>query len=191
MSASTFPNYDIGPLQGLLGHWRGKGRDVAFLPGGVKVESEYLEESLITAAPVMRLSHTKYVHAAAYESKLVDANSGEPLHHESGYWAWVPDVKKALRIIALGRALGVVASCDVVSWPAIAFPRLKFDATIATSPSSIATVILGPDVPVMEEFNCVVEISGNTLTYSQVTRVRFGPGATLEHTDAAVLWRQP
>lgn len=191
MPMSTFPPLDLGPIGSIVGRWKGKGRDVAFLPGGVKVESDYLEEMTVSVAPIMRITQTMFVHAAAYQSSLVDATTGAPLHQESGYWAWVPESQTALRIIALGRALGVVATSKYVASPAGTGINLSFKATRQSTPCGIATASIGVGVPTMEELVCDVTISGNTLTYDQVSRVQFGPGQPLEHTDNATLFRQP
>lgn len=191
MTTTGFPVFDLGPLQGLLGKWRGRGHDVAFLPGGMKVESDYIEEMVISPVPVMRITKSSFIHAATYETRLVDAISGEPLHHETGYWAWSPETRTALRIVALGRALGVVASCNVPVWPSSTGVAFKFVASPSSSPPSIATVDLGALAPRMTEFICDVQIDGNAFDYDQITRVDFGSGQPMDHSDRARLVRIP
>jgi len=144
----------------------------------------------VSVAPIMRITQTMFVHAAAYQSSLIDAATGAPLHQESGYWAWVPESQTALRIIALGRALGVVATSKYVPFspPGTGF-ALAFKATRQSTPCGIATAAIGAGVPTKEELVCDVTISGNTLAYAQVSRVQFGPGPLLEHTDNATLFR--
>jgi hypothetical protein len=190
--ATPFPVLELGPLQGLLGKWSGKGKDVAFLPGGTKVESDFVEETIVSVAPVMRITSTLFIHAASYESRLHHAVTGEALHQEFGYWGWIPQSGRIVRVVALGRAIGVVASGVQTSTPGAVPLTLNVAARLAMSPPAIASADLGMPIPSMEEFVCDVSISGNIFSYDQVTRVRFGVGTPLlDHTDTATLMRQP
>lgn len=190
--SNPLPPFSLGPLSGLIGRWRGPGHDVAFLPGNIKVESDYVEDTVVEPTGVLRITNDLIAHAASYSSRLVHATSGEAIHQEFGYWIWIPATSEICRTVALGRCMGVVAVGQVDPTSPQIPVQFSVSANADSSPPSIAIAHLKLSMPEMVGFSCNVSLDANSFSYDQVTKVVFSPGAAAQdHTDKARLIRQP
>ena len=182
---------DFGPLQGLIGVWKGaKGMDVAPEPDKSEEHSPYFET--ITVEPVGTVDNAETQTLAVLFYRLIAQreSNGEVFHDQTGYWMWDADaqtviysltIPRAVSVLAGGKydastqgegvvSLNVAADCDNPDWQIIQSPFMRDNAKTTA-------------------YQLDLMVKGDELSYQQTTVVDIY-GKVFNHTDANSLVRQ-
>ncbi len=177
---------DYGPLNGLIGSWRGdKGMDVAPEPEGPD-NNPYYETITFEAAGDVDNAGEQFLAIVHYKQLVQRKSNDEVFHHQVGYWLWDAEnellmqsftIPRAVALVAGGKAsvngqtvvLDVAAGGDAVEWPVAQSPfMVKKARTLA--------------------FEQQLTVSGDRLSYRQTTLLDIY-GKPFEHTDQNELQR--
>ncbi len=177
---------DFGPLQVLIGTWKGdRGTDVAPEPDG-KDETPFFETIEIEAVGDVTNAKKQTLVVVRYHQVVSRKSNNEVFHDEIGYWYWDADSETVAHSLTIPRAVCVLAggtvkqNGDEVEFQVSAKDGDR-DWGIVQSPfmrDNARTV----------EFRHNIKVSGDTLAYSETTVLDIY-GKTFDHTDENTLQR--
>lgn len=176
-------NADFGPLQALIGVWKGDdGVDVAPDPDGAET-NPYFET--ITYSAVGRVTNAESQNLAAvhYRQIVRRKSDGEALHDETGYWMWDSEAETVMHSLVIPRAvcllaggkfkgekdadgrtiIEVAAKIDDDRWKIIQSPIMLGNAST-------------------REFKQTIVVGDGRLSYAETTMLEIY-GKEFEHTD--------
>jgi len=181
---------DYGPLEQLIGNWKGdKGMDVAPDPDGSE-NNPYYETIICTASGDVTNAESQTLAVVHYHQLVSRKADKKVFHDETGYWMWDASTETIMHSLTIPRAVCVLAGGkytgkkneqgDVIievaagiqdkDWGIIQSPFMQKNARTTGFRHK---VILGSD----------------TLSYSETTIVEIF-GKVFEHTDENELVRQ-
>ncbi|GFO72697.1 hypothetical protein BJAS_P3145 [Bathymodiolus japonicus methanotrophic gill symbiont] len=180
---SELTEEDYGPLQGLIGVWRGdKGLDIAPDPEGSENNPYY--ETISYSACGNVTNAESQVLAAIYYRQIVKRKSNDGIFHDqTGYWMWDAARQLVIHALTIPRAVCVLAGG-------------RYTESMTSAGDVIINVtahIDDPDwsiiqAPVMQEnakttdFSLSMTLGNGKLSYAQTTMVDIY-GKAFEHTD--------
>ena len=171
---------DYGPLQSLIGTWKGdKGMDISLEPDGIE-ENPYYETISFEAVGDVENAGSQILAILRYQQIVRRKSNDEVFHDQTGYWTWDARegvvmqsivIPRAVCILAGGRNTGtgsplklsVAAKLDDPDWgdhPVALHARQGEDGRVQTRP----------------------EPRGRRLSYSETTSLEIY-GRSFEHTD--------
>ena len=180
---SETPDVDFGPLQSLIGVWKGgKGVDIAPEPDEAET-NPYFETITYGAVGGVRNAGIQNLAAIHYRQIVQRQSNGEIFHHQAGYWMWDRENQTVMHSLIIPRAVCVLAGGKYLGQTdadgrvvmAVAARLGDDDWTITQSPfmrENAATTAFRQDITVGKD----------TLIYSQTTMLKIY-GKTFEHTD--------
>ena len=187
---------DFGPLQHLLGVWKGdKGMDVApAKPTGKAATAKNLVKDqtpfsdIITIEPVGDVTNAKeqtlvVVRYHQVVSRKVDKTV---FHDEIGYWIWNPANKTVMQSLLIPRAVGLLAGGKVTE--AKGSVTFKVSAAADNKDWGIVQSPFLQKKAKTERFVHTVTVSGKTMTYAETTTLNIY-GKRFQHTDGNTLTR--
>jgi len=175
---------DYGPLQTLIGVWKGdKGLDVAPEPDGSE-DNPYHETITFEAVGDVENAGSQRLVVIRYHQVVQRKSNGETFHDQIGYWMWDSEngtvmhslmIPRAVTLLAGGKpsndgVLEVAAKAGNEDWGIVQSPFMRDNARTT-------------------EFTQKIEVSGNKLSYFQTTMIDIY-GKIFEHTDQNELIRQ-
>lgn len=188
MSDTDDINY--GPLNGLIGVWKGdKGIDIAPEPDGTE-NNPYHETITFEAIGDVTNAESQVLAAIHYRQIVQRKSDDEVFHDETGYWMWDANTKTIMHSLTIPRAVSVLAggshtgnqendgsfvlevsaSLDDKDWQIIQSPFMRDNAKTT-------------------EFRHRITVGNGKLSYSETTIVDIY-GKVFEHTDNNELTRQ-
>ncbi len=174
---------DYGPLQALIGVWKGnRGLDVAPEPDGAE-DNPYYET--ITFEPVgdVKNAGSQHLVVIGYHQVVRRISDDEVFHDQRGYWIWDAERQTVMHSLMIPRGVAVLAGGHAK------------DGVFDVSAKEGATdwgIVQSPfmrDHARTIEFTQRMEVSGEKLSYSQTTMLDIY-GKVFEHTDRNELTRQ-
>lgn len=184
---------DYGPLQGLIGEWRGdRGLDKA--PEKVTdteddlVHEPYHEQLVFEAAGLVGNAGEQTLSILRYRQQVFRNSTGEQFHDEQGYWLWDNDRELVMHSLLIPRGLSLVAggSCRRAELGTL----LEFEVMAEAGHSEWAIA----QSPFLQEkakttrFEKKMSVDGNELHYFQTTFLDIY-GRKVAHTDENRLQR--
>lgn len=175
---------EYGPLQGLIGVWKGQeGVDIAPDPDG-KETNPYYEE--ITFSPVGGVTNAESQNLAAlhYRQTVKRKADDQVFHDETGYWMWEASTETVMHSLVIPRGVGVLAG-GKYSGEKSEDGRVIIDVAAKIDDDNWGIV----QSPFMLEkaktiaFCHQIIVGPGKLTYSESTTVDIY-GKVFEHTDA-------
>jgi hypothetical protein len=182
---------DYGPLQLLIGTWKGdKGRDESPEPDGTE-KNAYTETIRFTPAGDVDNAETQELVALHYHLDVHRIPDGKAIHNQTGYWIWDAAAQLVMHSFCIPRAVAVVAGggyhgetdesgrvlLDVAAerdhpeWQIIQSPFMQQNALTTAFRQQM---VFGPQ----------------SLSYDQTTLVDIYGRKSFEHTDRNELIRQ-
>ena len=187
---------DFGPLQHLIGTWKGdKGMDVTPVkPVGkpaatkklAKEEVPYYEIITIEAAGDVTNAEEQVLVAVRYHQTVFRKSDKEQFHDEIGYWLWNAANKTVMQSLLIPRAVGLLAGGKITETK----DSVTFKVSAAEDNKDWG-IIQSPFMQKKaktERFVHTVTVSGKTMTYSETTTLNIY-GKKFDHTDGNTLTR--
>ncbi|MCP4122324.1 MAG: FABP family protein [Bacteroidetes bacterium] len=173
---------DYGPLEALIGTWKGdKGTDIAPDPAGDE-NNPYYETIVFEAAGDVNNAKTQNLSVVRYQQTVQRKSNDEVFHNEVGYWLWDANSQMIMQSYTIPRGVCVIAGGFFEG-------EIKKDETDLF----VAAAADDPDWGILEapfmklnaqttKFEHSIKVNGNKMTYSELTVVKIY-GTTFNHTD--------
>ena len=182
---------DYGPLQELIGVWKGdKGMDVAPEPDGPDNNPYY---ETITFTPVqdeVENAESQNIVAVHYRQVVQKKRNDEVFHDETGYWMWDAEHKLVMHSLLIPRAVGVLAGGNY-NGEKNKDGRIILEVA-ASEDSKDWNIIQSPfmrDNARTLSFTHKIIVGHGKLSYTETTMLDIY-GNSFEHTDENELQRQ-
>lgn len=177
------PDIDYGPLQQLIGTWKGRsGLDIAPEPDGTE-RNPYFETIVFEAAGDVTNAESQDLAFIHYREVVQRESNDEVFHDQTGYWIWDKDAGLVIHSFVIPRAVAVMAGGRFEDSPDASGP-LVLNVRAAVDDSDwqiIQSPFMDRNAKTLE-FRQTVTIDKGTLTYSQTTVVDIY-GKRFDHTD--------
>ena len=177
---------DYGPLACLVGTWAGdKGMDVAPEPEG-PVSSPYYETILFEACGDVDNAGVQDLVIVRYHQVVHRKSTGKVFHNESGYYCWDASRSLVMQSFTIPRGVALVAggTGEVTADGG----RIQVAAGMDDPDWTVAQAPFMRDNAATRSFSHQVEVTGDTMRYSETTVVRIY-GKDFDHTDHNILRR--
>ena len=177
------PDIDYGPLQQLIGTWKGGGGlDVAPEPDGEE-RNPYYETIVFEAAGNVTNAESQDLAFVHYRELVQRESNDEVFHDQTGYWIWDKDAGLVIHSFVIPRAVAVIAG-GRFDEPSDASGPVVLDVRAAVDDADwqiIQSPFMARKAKTLE-FKQTITIDNGTLAYSQTTVVDIY-GKIFEHTD--------
>ncbi len=176
---------DYGPLQGLIGIWKGdKGVDIAPEPDG-KERNPYFETITFSPAGDVDNAETEVIVALHYHQFVSRKSTGKVFHNQTGYWMWNAQTGLVMHSLTIPRGVCVLA-CGKVSNQGDG--GLQFELSTEGDFAGISESTFMRDNAHTRSFNISMSLAGDSLRYKQSTLLDIY-GGEFDHTDVSTLQR--
>lgn len=179
---------NYGPLQGLIGTWKGdRGLDIAPEPDGVE-ESPYYEIITFEGAGDLSNAEKQKLLIVRYHQEVFRKSNDEQFHDQFGYLTWDPATDGITHTFIIPRGVGVVAegsaefSGDKLT--------IKLDAPEAEASLYIAQSRFMNENARTVSFTQTLVLEGDKLTYDEHTILDIYGRPAFDHIDKSELIRQ-
>jgi hypothetical protein len=188
MSETTIDGFDYGPLACLIGTWSGgEGMDVAPEPDSDEY-NPYYETLKFEAAGDVTNAEEQILTIVRYHQQVTRQSNDKVFHDQVGYWLWdsasdvicqTLSIPRAVTLLAGGKAtveggtttLEVEAKENDLHWGIVQSPFMQSKARTTS-------------------FTHKIEVTGDTLVYSETTVLDIYGKSSYPHTDGNTLQRQ-
>ncbi|MCH7496606.1 MAG: FABP family protein [Candidatus Marinimicrobia bacterium] len=174
---------DYGPLNELIGVWRGaKGLDVAPEPAGAE-DNPYFETITYLAIGDVTNAESQVLWAVHYRQIVQRKSNNEIFHDETGYWMWDPKEETIMHALAIPRGVSVLAG-GTYTGARDAEGRVMIEVAAKLDDSNWK-IIQSPfmlEYARTTEFRQHITVGNGKLSYSETTIVEIY-GKVFEHTD--------
>lgn len=180
-------NEKNNPLALLIGDWKGdKGIDLA--PKPVEDENNPYFETLTFEAVDIDIENAgeEELIAIRYHQSVTEKESGDISHDETGYWIWNKNNNEIVLAFAIPRGVSVVAQGSIQKNENEIIISVSANLD-AANPGIVQSSFMNKNAKTTH-FKRELKISGNTLSYSQVTTVEIY-NKTFSHEDTNELIR--
>jgi len=187
---SEVNDVDYGPLQSLIGIWRGdKGMDIAPDPDGTE-QNPYYETMVFEAAGDVTNAEQQILTALRYHQEVRRKSDDKVFHDQTGYWMWDKQNNVIMQSLVIPRGVALLAGglCGAPSSPTGELV-LNVTAKLDDPDWGISQSPFMRDNARTLEFSHKLMINSDKLTYSERTRVAIY-GTEFEHTDGNELLRE-
>jgi len=181
---------DYGPLQGLIGSWKGdKGVDVAPDPDGSE-RNLYYESIVFSAIGNVTNAESQVLSAVHYRQIVKRKSNDEVFHDETGYWMWDPKEQVVMHSLVIPRGVCLLAGGKYSE-----VNDMGESTTIEVSASMADKDWQIIQSPFMQKNACTTEfhqkliITDKILSFAETTMVEIY-GKVFEHTDQNELVRE-
>ncbi len=178
---------ELGPLNQLLGIWKGKGgKDIAPDPDGIE-ENAYYETLEFKVVGDVDNAEEQTLAIVQYEQYIRRVTNDEVLHHQLGYWTWDAETQVVSNSFTIPRRVAVIAGGTV-------------EQTSVDTSFSVAAENGNQNWGIIEAefmrkkastktFNQTLKVQGNILSYQQTMLIDIYGKNQFEHTDENTLSR--
>lgn len=183
---------DLGPLNQLIGTWKGsEGIDVFITPFGEKITTEYEETMTFEAIPPTKNPPFQTEYGLRYTTVIHELKTGKPMHQETGYWLIHKDLLgwdgyTIIRVFSIPHGIAIMAGGHIKNG--------STQWTVRAHAGDPCYGILNnhylETAAKTTEFTSHFEINGNTLSYSEISSLDFGGLKTQPHSDSNTLTKQ-
>ncbi|HED12376.1 MAG TPA: DUF1794 domain-containing protein [Gammaproteobacteria bacterium] len=187
---NTIENNTYGPLQGLIGTWKGdKGLDIAPEPDGTE-NNPYYEVITYSAIGDVTNAESQVLVALHYRQIVRRKSNHEIFHDQTGYWMWDARAALIMHSLTIPRAVCLLAggSYDGEGQKTDCL-KIEVSASMSDSDWSIIQSPFLQNNALTTKFHQQIILGDNSLAYSQTTSLEIY-GKTFEHTDENQLSRQ-
>ena len=178
---------DFGPLEGLIGTWKGEdGVDIAPEPDG-KETNPFFETIIFSEVGGVTNAESQHLAALHYHQIVTRKSDGQVFHNETGYWMWDAENGIVMHSLTIPRGVCVLAG-GAYAGEKDADDRVVLDVAAKIDDPNW-TIVQSPfmdDKARTVEFTHEVVVGNGTLTYAETTIVDIY-GKTFEHTDQNTL----
>ena len=171
---------DLGPLELLLGEWKGnQGKDLSPEPDDTERNS-YYETLIFEEVGRVKNAEEQYLAGISYTQIVQRSTNDKMFHHQHGYWTWDKENNTVNHTFCIPRGVAVMATGPV---------KQEGDGYIFDVKASANDIM---QAPFMEQkaktkaFNMTLSISKSGISYQQMTLLDIY-GREFEHTDTNVL----
>lgn len=187
---SITSSIDYGPLQRLIGIWKGdKGLDIAPEEEGAE-SNPYFETITFEAIGDVTNAGSQVLAVVHYRQVVQHKSNGVIFHDQTGYWMWDKASQTVIHSLTIPRAVSVLAGGLYHEESSSSKPIvLNVSAELNHEDWSIIQSPFMRDNASTTAFQYSVSISENMLSYSQTTHLDIY-GRVFQHTDQNELMRQ-
>jgi len=181
---------DYGPLQALIGVWRGdKGVDIAPDPDGTE-DNPYYETIVFEPIGDVTNAEQQVLTALRYHQEVSRKSDDEVFHDQTGYWMWDKLNSVIMQSVAIPRGVTLLAGgvCEIPS-PSPSEIVINVSAKLGDPDWGICQSAFMRDNARTLEFNHKMVINNDKLSYSERTLVAIY-NSQFEHTDSNELIRE-
>lgn len=179
-----------GPLQGLIGTWKGdKGTDVAPDPDGAE-KNLYYETIVFSGIGAVTNAESQTLSVLHYRQIVKRKSNHDVFHDETGYWMWDPKEEVVMHSLVIPRGVCVLAGGKYTKIKEQGGSvNIEVSASIADKDWQIIQSPFMLKNARTTEFYQKLTISNKTLVFSETTILEIY-GKVFEHTDQNELIRQ-
>jgi len=178
-----------GPLQGLIGIWKGdKGLDIAPEPDGTE-DNPYFETITCSAIGDVTNAESQTLAVLHYRQIVQRKSNDEIFHDQTGYWMWDARAGLVMYSLTIPRAVSVLAGGRYPGTNPSEELQLEVAAREQDPDWQIIQSPFMRDNATTREFSLQITLRNNTLSYFQTTLLDIY-GKTFKHTDENQLSRQ-
>lgn len=180
---------DYGPLEDLIGIWRGdSGLDTA--PGADGDEmSPYYEEITFSARGGVTNAKVQNLAALHYRQIVTRKSDGQVFHDETGYWMWEASTNTVMHSLTIPRGVCVLAGGTYAGEKSDdGRSVIHVSAKVGDAEWGIIQSPFMSEKAQTNAFDHRVVVGGGKLTYNETMTVKIY-GKTFKHTDANELTR--
>lgn len=171
---------DYGPLEPLIGNWKGdKGMDISPEPDGIE-ENPYYETISFEAVGDVENAESQVLAILRYQQIVRRKSNDEVFHDQTGYWTWDAREGVVMQSIVIPRAVCILAGG-------------RNTGTGSSSKLSVAAKLDDPDWGIIQSlfmrdnaktvaFKHDLSVEDGVLSYSETTSLEIY-GRSFEHTD--------
>ncbi|MDX8411641.1 MAG: heme-binding beta-barrel domain-containing protein [Mariprofundaceae bacterium] len=187
---ATIDCVDYGPLQYLIGVWKGReGLDVAPEPGGSE-NNPYHETIMYKGIGHVTNAESQCLSVVHYRQIVQRKSNDEVFHDQTGYWMWYPKEETIMHSLVIPRAVCVLAG-GFYREQSGTDESIVLEVSAKINDKNWGII----QSPFMQEnarttnFHQRITVLNEKLTYYQTTMVEIY-GKDFEHTDQSELTRQ-
>jgi len=188
---TTIDGINYGPLAALVGIWKGdKGVDRAPEPHGEE-RNPYYETISFEASGDVSNAEEQTLAIVHYKQIVRRKSNDEVFHQQVGYWLWDGTDNSIVETFTIPRAVAVVAG-GILAAPDTLDSELVFEVA-ASADSDTFGIVQAPFMHAKAKttaFTHRLEVTGDTMRYSQTTVLDIYGKTHYEHTDLNTLTRQ-
>jgi hypothetical protein len=172
---------DFGPLEGLVGVWKGdKGLDIAPEPDGPE-ESPFYETLTIEKVGDVKNAGSQVLVALRYHQVVCRKDNHCVFHDQLGYWIWDAERKIIMQSLQIPRAVSLIAGGKVSQEGSKTI--FLVNAKDGDADWGITQQPFMRDHAKTLEFSYEATLEGNHLSYREMTLVDIY-GKKFEHVDS-------
>ena len=180
---------NYGPLQGLIGRWKGdRGLDIAPEPDGIE-ESPFYETISFEGAGDLTNAEQQKLLIVRYHQEVFRKSNDEQFHDQFGYLTWDPATGGITHTFIIPRGVGVVAEGNAETG-ANGVVTIQVDAPQAAAAQMIAQSKFMNENARTVSFTETIVLDGDKLTYEEHTILDIYGQRTFDHIDKSELVRQ-
>lgn len=186
--ATVIDGVDYGPLAGLVGVWKGdSGLDIAPEPDDDE-RNPYYETITFEAAGDVTNAEEQVLAIVRYHQSVSRKSNDEVFHDQIGYWLWDASTGTVVQTLTIPRAVTLLAG---------GIPEQDGDSVVL----SVKAVAGDADFGILQApfmlskaqttaYRHTLTLSGDSLSYNQVTVLEIYGKHDYQHTDENTLTRQ-
>lgn len=179
---------DYGPLQKLIGIWKGdKGLDIAPDPDGTE-ENPFHETLEFTAVGDVTNAEAQTLAVIRYLQKVYHKEHGEQIHDQTGYWLWDAQKEEIIHSLTIPRGVCVLAGGKVINSSKDEIV-IEVQAAEDNKNYSIVQAPFMSDKAKTTAFELTLTLTNETLHYKETTHVNIYGGKDFKHVDENHLTR--
>jgi len=179
---SAHSQTDYGPLELLLGTWKGdKGLDVAPDPNG-REENPYFESIIFTEAGRVTNAESQHLAALHYRQIVQRKSDGNVFHDQTGYWIWDGQRELVMHSFSIPRGVCVLAGGRFTAVDSTSGVELNVASTEGDARWPLVQSPFMHENARTTAFRQRLLVSTNELAYSQTAQLNIY-GRAFEHTD--------
>jgi len=178
---------DLGPLNTLLGTWKGEGgKDVAPDPDGIE-ENAYYETLEFKVVGDVDNAEEQTLAIVQYEQYVRRKSNDQVLHHQLGYWTWDAQTQVVCNGFTIARRVAVLAggSVEQINNETV----FSVAAEKGSDEWGIIEAAFMRAKASTQAFKLTMSVKGSSLSYQQTMLVDIYGKKQFEHTDENTLTR--
>ena len=178
---------DYGPLQGLIGRWKGdKGIDIAPEPDDTE-RNPYYETITFEAAGDVENAEKQTLTIVRYHQEVFRKSNDEQFHDQLGYFTWDAETGVITHSFVIPRGVAVVAGGKVIEQSGDEI-TIKVDAADDNADRGISQAPFMRDNARSVSFTQTLILTNDSLSYEETTVLDIY-GRTFNHIDKSKLTR--
>ena len=177
---------ELGPLKNMVGTFEGIIGDDTAPSDDRGTETNKYREVIVFTHILPAVNHEQTLYTLRYHQQAFRHGEEFPFHDQVGYWHWDPKAKQVMQSLTIPRGMTVLAGGAAEAHST----SLQLKARLGSKTFGICSNPFLDEEFQTVEYEIQVDLSGDGLTYDQVTRIQIkGQKKIFDHRDKNTLKR--